>query len=374
MTSTIANGVPSVNPDNPPPINPKLPLNWQTLARECTPTHFYDADGNIAYTLTPVQVANDRNAERCAARSDGLVGSCINDRPLPPSQWRTTKVTVQRGLLKVACWQPNAPRGGIRGKIGEFSRASRKRMLEKVASIRETTRGAFITLTYPDVFPDDPATWARDMATFIKRLKRAYPDARGIWRKEIKTRKTGEVNAGNRAPHFHLIVWGLDTGDPVWLLQLIQWTATAWFEVHGIDHAAKGKAGTRCEMIEDMRHALRYTSKYCAKPDGAEEIDVYGGAEKFGRHWGSFGNLDLSPSFELWVSYEQTVELRRMAARWLRSRKSLYWRRISRMHKGFSVFGLGDTNEFGKSELFATVFSMLEMLIDIPITRAITAR
>jgi hypothetical protein len=369
LSNSIRN---SVTPRNPKFEN--FPNNWREVADRVLPTHFYDENGAIAYSLTPQQrYLEAKKLGQCGV-SVGLVGSCINDENTPTNPFRTMRVTVNRGLVIAKCYQPIAPKGGLRGKVGAFTRASRKRMLERVASVREVEPGVFITLTYPDNFPSDERVWARDRAVFVQRLLYKFPTARGVWRKEIKTRLTGELNAGKRAPHYHLIVWGIPNTSGEWLLDLIQWVSAAWFATHGIDHAAQGRAGTRVEMIWDMRHALRYTAKYCAKTDGAEEIDLYGGLEKFGRHWGTFGTLDTSQSFECWLSYEQLIELRRMAARWLKSRKSPYWRRVSRMHKGFSVFGLGDTNEFGKTDLFATVFSMLEKLFEIKPLRSVTTR
>jgi hypothetical protein len=68
--------------------------------------------------------------------------------------------------------------GGIRGKIRGFSRASRRSLLRRMASINRTAfrafkgRLLFTTLTYPTDYPGDPAVCKRHLEAFGKRLER----------------------------------------------------------------------------------------------------------------------------------------------------------------------------------------------------------
>jgi hypothetical protein len=63
-------------------------------------------------------------------------------------------------------------------------------------------------LTYPDGFPGDPRRWKADLKAWFKRLHRRFPDAAGFWKLELEPRKRG-IHAGEIAPHFHLLLWGL---------------------------------------------------------------------------------------------------------------------------------------------------------------------
>ena len=91
--------------------------------------------------------------------------------------------------------------GGQRGTVSAFSRASRKRMLERLARLQpEDAQGpmSMITLTYGEQFPDAQGA-KRDLVAFWKRVRRAFLGAGAIWRVEFQKRG---------APHFHLIFYG----------------------------------------------------------------------------------------------------------------------------------------------------------------------
>ncbi len=88
-----------------------------------------------------------------------------------------------------------------RGRITSFSSQSRNRFCERMGSLASglsrrslDERDYFVTLTYGKSFPD-PERAKRDLAVFRKRLRRAYPDAFGVWIVELQKRG---------APHFHL--------------------------------------------------------------------------------------------------------------------------------------------------------------------------
>jgi len=61
--------------------------------------------------------------------------------------------------------------GGQRGKVTNFSANSRRRLLRQVAKIKRDEPTLFITLTYPDKFPEDPVRWKRDIKTFAARVE-----------------------------------------------------------------------------------------------------------------------------------------------------------------------------------------------------------
>jgi len=109
----------------------------------------------------------------------------------------------------------NCPSGlRKRGRCKGFSRGSRRRLLGHVNSISVAADlPDFQTLTLPDEsFCDDVPQFAREakqyLDAYLKRLRRMVPGAACLWRIEWKERKSGRYE-GRLAPHFHLLVWGL---------------------------------------------------------------------------------------------------------------------------------------------------------------------
>jgi Zn-finger nucleic acid-binding protein len=183
-------------------------------------------------------------------------------------------------LLKV---QPlDAPKKNIeppkRGIIKRFSAASRRRLLRLMATIKREyfIFALFLTLTYPDKFPDMKKV-KRDLDVFQKRVVRKFPKCAGVWRLEQKERQSG-VNAGSVAPHFHILLFGVSYVDYAWLAQ-------TWFEIVGSDDSKHLKAGTSVERVRNYLHAQSYVSKYMSKIDE----DSSGNC---GRFWGTFGDLE----------------------------------------------------------------------------------
>lgn len=265
-------------------------------------------------------------------RSDGLVLCTISHRE--------PKITVFAGMVKV-----NIPRSkttntmkftAVRGAIKDFSRRSRKRMLESLAKTRNMDKGAFLTLTYPAQYPDNAADWKRHLDTFLKRLKRIAPKCFGAWRIEPQERG---------APHFHLLTFN----HPNRIALFRQWVKLAWYQVVGSNDEKHFRAGTRTDKIMNRKHAIAYAAKYAAKPsEGGRRFITLDGEviEHIGKHWGMFNRAaaDTSEFGEYTLTMNEVVELRRMFARWLKSKGARYAKRLARgsYELGFSVFGLGD--------------------------------
>lgn len=103
---------------------------------------------------------------------------------------------------------------GKRGACKGFSFGSRRRMLDRLNSVRvDASLPVFVTCTLPDdVFDDSAASFAKTakhwLDNFTKRLLRVVPQACGFWRIEWQARKSGKFE-GKLVPHFHLLVWGI---------------------------------------------------------------------------------------------------------------------------------------------------------------------
>jgi hypothetical protein len=84
--------------------------------------------------------------------------------------------------------------GGVRARVGGFSRTSRRNLLRRLASINKRAfrtfkgRMIFVTLTYPHEFPDDPELCKRHLKAFRKRLQRKFGEFAGFWRLGLQQR------------------------------------------------------------------------------------------------------------------------------------------------------------------------------------------
>jgi hypothetical protein len=81
---------------------------------------------------------------------------------------------------------PSRRGGGIRDRVKGFSRASRRNLLLRLASINRRAFRAFkgkmifVTLTYPKQYPEDPELCKRHLKALRKRLQREYEGVRLI--------------------------------------------------------------------------------------------------------------------------------------------------------------------------------------------------
>src|SRR5215211_7369436 len=78
--------------------------------------------------------------------------------------------------------------GGIRARVRGFSRASRRNLLRRLASINRTAfktfsgRMIFVTLTYPHEYPEDPEVCKNHLKALRRRLQREFGEFAGFWR------------------------------------------------------------------------------------------------------------------------------------------------------------------------------------------------
>lgn len=149
--------------------------------------------------------------------------------------------------------------GGKRSAVTFFSRASRLRLLQKMAALKsQKLTGVFLTLTYGQSFPD-PREAKRHLDNFLKRLRRKHENVSGFWRLEFQQRG---------APHFHLILFGLPFVPKEELQNA--WGAVVGMEFWDTSSYPFRPPFTRVEFLASHSHASRYVAKYVAKSDGAD--------------------------------------------------------------------------------------------------------
>jgi hypothetical protein len=179
-----------------------------------------------------------------------------------------------------------------------------------------------ITLTYPDQFPTDNATWTEHFNRRVRRrLERRFPGAAAIWRKEFAPRKSGE-NAGKWAVHFHILLF-VET-EPE---QLYEWLSRAWYDSCGCicdDHL---RSGTRVERVRSWDRPMRYMAKRQSEVEQLEEH-----VPSPGRPWGKW-NADALPIEEQhhWLSYGQGIKLRQVLGKFTGVNPPVRFRRPTTM-------------------------------------------
>lgn len=188
-------------------------------------------------------------------------------------------VELQGDVLRLTVTYADTPYSpkSRRGKITSFSRKSRLRLLEFLARTGDSKLPrVFLTLTYPSNMTDT-VLGKRHLQTFLKRVKRKYPQASAIWRMEFQ--KRGAV-------HFHLLFFRL----PYWEAQDIR---RSWGECIG-----EPNPRIQIKTCRSRRESTYYVAKYMAKVASAASVSLsnlpYLTA---GRQWGYF-NHDAIPMAE----------------------------------------------------------------------------
>lgn len=224
-----------------------------------------------------------------------------------------------------------AQKRAARGIITGFSAASRKRLIELMASINRTRvrhMPLFVTLTYPGTWVDDPKAWKKHLDTWLKALERKYHGTSAVWKLEFQSRG---------APHFHVLLFGIP-----WLNN--QWLSRTWFRIVGSGDVRHLQAGTQVKRVKSWRGVMSYASKYLAKKT------IEGLALMVGRYWGVFHRERLPFDLvQITMTHEQYLSMRRLLERWTftstnaiadNKKKRRKWRsrRMGGEYMGFTIF------------------------------------
>lgn len=268
---------------------------------------------NTTVDLITGEIISTREAGGSLA---GVPVTLVDDLPLstahisPFIEWPSGA-----SLLKVSKAEPSKQMGGgRRGVVVAFSLASRRRLMRLMACVRrDASLPVFVTLTYPNKFPS-PKQSKLHLDTFIKRLKRAFPMAGGIWKIEPQQRG---------APHYHILVWGCDAKS------LKDFVPGAWFdiagggdELHLLFHQGKLKNQHCVGQVRSNKGVMAYASKYLGK---TFEVSGWNSLE-VGRFWGVFmnGNIPFGEMQTLEITRSQAVHLMRYQKRYAKLKKRSY--------------------------------------------------
>jgi hypothetical protein len=209
--------------------------------------------------------------------------------------------------------------GGTRDRVRGFSRASRRNLLLRLASINRRAfrafkgRMTFVTLNYPGEYPRDPILCKGHLKAFRKRLQRELGTFAAFWRLGIQRRG---------AWHFHLLLFvGPSIGS---VGELRRFISSSWYEVTGMISEGHLRAGTRVEAVKKWKKATSYVERYMAK---AEEFPE---GLQTGRIWGIWNEELLPVRWEtVQVSLRDAFKIRRIYRRLAKRKGSGSLRRIT---------------------------------------------
>jgi hypothetical protein len=189
------------------------------------------------------------------ALAAGLVDSpAVEHDPIPIGVQRLYGVVLGPGVVRVrstVTGDEQEAHERVRGEVEEWSRRSRLRMVETMASLdwgpvlepdRPGWRPAMVTLTMPGgdwlaLAPDGPA-FKRIMGRFRRRWEREWGSVHWVWKLEFQRRG---------APHLHLYsACGSDRGFREWVS--LAWTCS----VFGL-RAKRREGETWMQLVERVR-------------------------------------------------------------------------------------------------------------------------
>jgi hypothetical protein len=166
-----------------------------------------------------------------------------------------------------------------RGKITEWSAASRGRLKRLLATIEreELASALVVTLTYPAEFPapENHEVYKKHIHFFQIYLRRKWPTCSGVWKLEFQSRG---------AAHYHLMLFGL---AGVELEAVRTWVRETWYRIAHNGDKHQGVAGTQVDAIKHAGGAMSYLVKYLNKGDQTMPGNFTG------RYWGKHNQVHL---------------------------------------------------------------------------------
>jgi hypothetical protein len=197
------------------------------------------------------------------------------------------EITFQGTMLK---WrmlegQTKLPLMKGRGKVNEFSKASRLRLLKYIATVdwEKLGRGLFLTLTYPNEILRCSAKQLNLDRYLIHRSMEMYEGRHlpAIWRIEWKPRLSGD-KINYLYPHWHMLIFGT---DHIPIDQLCNW----WQNHIG----SREKPVIWIVQSGSNDHAAKYVAKYASKLSPSLDNAAYLNSVAGGRQWGILRKKDI---------------------------------------------------------------------------------
>lgn len=165
-----------------------------------------------------------------------------------------------------------------RGKVTEFSKASRKR-LAFVASNTDVEFTTMITLTYPGQFPTEGTQVKRHLRNFLDWIRKDQQAPDYLWFLEFQARG---------APHIHILLafpWPRTRAE---IRGLRHRVSATWYRIVASGDPRHLQAGTSVEKLRSRDGGARYAVKYAQKMRQKKVPEAY---QDCGRFWGHSRNV-----------------------------------------------------------------------------------
>ena len=298
-------------PANVPKNNPNP---GKEAGRQATPLHGESADGRAR------GAEEEKGIEEGQKDSWSHTTACIRDI-FSHGMCSEVRGLKNRSILEInphyIHYQRNIKNkpgpGGKRGKITNFSKKSRQRLLKMFGRISD----------YPSVwqdftFPDDVmegktiserAKFSTKCETeFKRRVERKYPGLWGIIRREWEARKSGRIK-GEECPHLH-VLWEIEGITESNYRKLCMDLALIWIDVikteQKEDALVVALHPKSYRWIYNRKMAQNYVSKYITK------VEEHTAGESRGRYWMTIGDIPLEEPLIIPITDEEGDILRRL--------------------------------------------------------------
>jgi hypothetical protein len=264
-----------------------------------------------SYRAAPTETHRDEAFLKTSHQGVAYVSSSVGGS--------VSTLSFEETITKNQLGPPKRHGRGMRERIRGFSRASRRNLLLRLASINRSAFRAFkgrlisITLTYPYEYPEDPEVCKNHLKALRRRLQREFGEFAGFWRMGIQKRG---------AFHFHLLLFvGSSVGS---IGELRRFISSSWYEVTGKVSEGHLRVGTRVVAVKKWKEATSYVERYMAKPEEFPQ------GLKTGRIWGVWNENLLPVRWEtVEVSLRDAFRIRRIYRKLARRKGSGYLRRIT---------------------------------------------
>lgn len=164
--------------------------------------------------------------------------------------------------------------GGKRGAVTGFSAGSRRRLTFKLNTLKRGQLPIFVTLTFPENYPDVQEA-KRLCRALLRKLRKEFPHIGLFWKLEPQTRG---------APHFHLLIWNYSE----YILR--RFIPKIWYEIAGqgdenhlLFHLGCLPRSQHCvQQVRSWNGVMYYVAKYFSK-------EIVENWDNPGRFWGCSG-------------------------------------------------------------------------------------
>ena len=220
-----------------------------------------------------------------------------------------------------------------RGRITEFTRRSRFRLLQILAKVRTdiSFKPLFFSMTYHHNFSLPNKSYVHNLHSFLSSLRSLDKEVEYLWRLEFQRRG---------APHFHFIVFPGPSVKKLGTEKYMLLCADIWHRISDPDSKSHELYGFKSTVINSYSKAVAYVSKYVAKVDDLP-VRVEGC-----KHYGNSRNLPLAKPLLIEMSEHEASSVIFRIANFLKQTGKSYKSNSLFFNQDFDQFIFIDQKDF----------------------------